>query len=498
MVATSSPLAVAAALEVWGAGGSALDAAIAADAVLGVVQPMATGLGGDLFALVEAKGEIRGYNGSGAAPSAMRPVEGAMPARGGTSITVPGHVEGWAALHVRFGRVDLSRCLDPAVRLARGGFPVGPVAASVWRRLVPELREGRDTAETFLVDGRAPTAGERVANPAQGRVLEEVGRRGAPGFYEGWPGEAVVRAAGAAGSALAAADLVSHEGEWVTPLEGRYGGWHVLELPPNSQGAVVIGALGVLDGVTLEVVSPSRVHRHVEAVKAAFSEASRRVGDPRTGGGTGALCDPTWASTVRASLSERATEPPPDALPTPGGTVYVAVADGDMTVSLITSNFFPFGSLVAVPECGFVLQNRGGCFRSPAPEGHPNRAAPGRRPYHTIIPALVRRPGGERWGALGVVGGDFQPQGHVQLLHHLAAGMEPQAALDAPRWRWPGGRRLALEPGLAALGPELEAKGHVLEEPASTTYGGAQLVLEDDGFLVGACEGRQDSLAAGW
>lgn len=499
MVATSSPLAVAAALGVLSGGGSALDAALAADAVLGVVQPMSTGLGGDLFALIESDGNVVGYNGSGAAPAALAARTDPMPVLGGETVTVPGHVEGWAMLHQRFGRLDLARDLAPAIALAAGGFPVGPATAAGWARMAPELRAGQSTGDIFLVGGRAPSAGERVANPAQARALEEVAIGGAPAFYEGWPGEAMVKAAQAAGSALSSDDLSSHRGDWVEPLAGRYREWEVLELPPNTQGPVALGIMAVRDGDPgdpVEAMSAAQVHRQVEAAKAAFLEASRCIGDPRSGGHSGGLCDPAWAAAVRAGLPQQASHPPPEALPGPGGTVYVAVADETMTVSLITSNYFPFGSAVAVPDGGFVLQNRGACFRAQAPEGHPNRLGPGRRPLHTIIPALVRRASG-RWGALGVVGGPFQPQGQVQVVGHLASGLDPQAALDAPRWNWLGGTTVGLEAGLAHLRPELEARGHRVLTPEAAVYGGAQLVLAEDGFWMGGADGRQDSLAAG-
>jgi gamma-glutamyltranspeptidase/glutathione hydrolase len=336
-----------------------------------------------------------------------------------------------------------------------------------------------------------------MGNPQQAKVLEAIGRGGRQAFYEGWPGQAIVSTARRAGSGLDGNDLSSHRGEWVDPLAGSYANWSFLELPPNGQGAVVIGAAAALDGDPLDLVSAERVHRQVEAIKAAFVEGSHAIGDPRAGGHTGGLTDPLWAKEIKASLPRQATEPPPETLPGSGGTVYVAVADANMTVSLITSNFQPFGSFVAVPECGFVLQNRGSCFRSAAPEDHPNRPAPGRRPYHTIIPALLRPDGESRWGALGVVGGPFQPQGQIQVLHHLALGLDLQAALDAPRWHWLGGRSLALERGLSALAPDLDSRGHSVTFTMAHGFGGAQLVLPRDGFFFGACEGRQDSLAAG-
>ncbi|MEX1007861.1 MAG: gamma-glutamyltransferase [Acidimicrobiia bacterium] len=498
MVATSSSLGTAAALETFSRGGNAVDAAIAADAALGVVQPMRSGLGGDCFVLVEHNGEIHGYNGSGALPAGFVPPDGPMPAKGGATTTVPGLVEAWAALHGRFGRLDVGACLEPAIRLARNGFPLGIEEAAEWaseaRKLAP------DAHEMFLPGGHAPTAGQVLDNPAQARALETIAADGERAFYEGWPAEAIVRAATHHESALAMRDLATHRGEWVEPLAAaRYAGWEVLELPPNGDGAVVVGALTVLagDDAPLELLSPWRVHRQAEAVKAAFTEAAACIGDPNAGGTTGQLCDPDWAASTRRALGHHATTPPAEALPLPGGTVYVAVADATTTVSLISSNYAFFGSGVVVDEGGFVLQNRGAGFRALTPGAHPNNPAPGRRPFHTIIPALVRRGGGGRWGALGVTGGQFQPQGHVQVVHHLACGLDVQAAIDAPRWHWVGGTHLALEAGLVGLAPELRALGHAVLAPDVVPFGAGQIVLPVDGYWHGGADARQDSLAAG-
>jgi gamma-glutamyltranspeptidase/glutathione hydrolase len=501
MVATSSSLGTAAALATFARGGNAMDAAIAADAALGVVQPMRSSTGGDLFAVVEHDGAVHAYNGSGALPAAFVAPDGAMPASGGESVTVPGVVEAWGALHARFGRLDLGTCLEPAMRIAGDGFPLGAEEPSEWAANARGLGEG--TSAFILPGGKPPTQGQTIVNVPQARVLDAIAARGDRAFYEGWIGEAIVRAAREHRSALSMDDLAAHRGEWVEPLAPvRYRNWEIVELPPNGQGAVAAGAIAILaagdDGSTAnDLFSAERVHRQAEATKAAFTEAATCIGDPRAGGSVGRLCDPTWATEVARTLDEPPRTPPPEALPAPGGTVYVAVCDATTTVSLIGSVYVFFGSGVVVEEGGFVLQNRGAGFRARTPPTHPDHPAPGRRPYHTIIPALVRRDGMDRWGALGVTGGQFQPQGHVQVLHHLACGLDVQAALDAPRWQWLGGTLLSLEPGLRDDADGLTRRGHSLIDPGTLPFGAGQMVLPVDGYFHGGCDGRQDSLAAG-
>jgi gamma-glutamyltranspeptidase/glutathione hydrolase len=255
----------------------------------------------------------------------------------------------------------------------------------------------------------------------------------------------------------------------------------------------------VLDGDDArdDLTHAARVHRQAESVKAAFTEAATCIGDPRGGGSTGRLEDAEWAAAIRATLDRNASTPPPEALPLPGGTVYLAVADAMTTVSLISSNYAFFGSGVIVEEGGFVLQNRGAGFRALTPGPHANNPAPGRRPFHTIIPALVRHGAQGRFGALGVTGGQFQPQGHVQVVHHLARGLDVQAAIDAPRWHWVGGTLLALEAGLLDLEDELRALGHDIIRPGLVLFGAGQIVLSVDGYWHGGADARQDSLAAG-
>jgi gamma-glutamyltranspeptidase/glutathione hydrolase len=498
MVATSSSLGTAAALEAIARGGGAVDAAVAADAALGVVQPMRSGLGGDLFALVEHDGALHAYNASGALPHGFVAPDGAMPAFGGETMTVPGLVDGWAALLERFGRLDLATCLQPAIRLARDGFPLGIEESAEWvseaRRLAP------DAHEMFLPGGKPPQPWQRLVSPAQARALEALAADGARAFYEGHLAGAVVRTAARHGSTMTIDDLVTHRGEWVEPLAAAHAAvWEVVELPPNCDGAVASGALSVLDGDDArdDLAPAARVHRQAEAVKAAFTEAATCIGDPRAGGSTGHLEDARWAASIRELLDGDASTPPPEALPLPGGTVYVAVADATTTVSLISSNYAFFGAGVVVEEGGFVLQNRGAGFRALTPGPHANNPAPGRRPFHTIMPALVRRGDRGRFGALGVTGGQFQPQGHVQVVHHLARGLDVQAAIDAPRWHWVGGTLLALETGLLDLEDELRALGHEIIRPGLVLFGAGQIVLPVDGYWHGGADARQDSLAAG-
>jgi gamma-glutamyltranspeptidase/glutathione hydrolase len=400
-------------------------------------------------------------------------------------------------LHDRFGSLSLLACLEPAIRLARDGFPLGAEEAAEWATEARRL--GGDAHEMFLPGGAAPAAGDVLLNPAQADALETIARGGARAFYEGATAEAIVNAAAPHGSAMSIDDLSSFRGEWVEALDAaRDGDWEVIEFPPNTQGAVVNGALAVLgDESPRELFSARRVHRQAEAVKAAFTEAAGCIGDPHAGGTIGRLDDAAWAIEVRDGLGGEASVPPREALPLPGGTVYVAAADESTTVSLISSNYAFFGSGVVVEDGGFVLQNRGAGFRALTPGVHPNNPAPGRRPFHTIAPALVRRGGAGRWGALGVTGGQFQPQGHVQVVHHLACGLDVQAAIDAPRWHWVGGTLLALEPGLAPLEPELRALGHTILPQGVVLFGAGQVVVPLDGYWHGGADARQDSLAAG-
>lgn len=497
MVSTSTPLAVQAGLWALAEGGSAVDAAIAADAVLGVTQPFWTGIGGDAFCLIDDGREVVGFNGSGASPAALT-LEACRAARAGVSptasapdaeaeptgagargadfvagipdthplaVTVPGVVDAWAQLMERYGRLGLKRVLEPARSLAAAGFPVGRLAARAWRGAAGRLRPGSGFPTVVR-------SGERLTNPALAASLETLARGGRDAHYEGRWAEEVARVVGAAGGVMTVDDLAAHRGEWTVPIAGAYRGFEILQHPPNGQGAAVLGALARLDAQPPgRPEDPETLVRVVAAVREGMRAAHAVVGDPRH-------------VTVPEFWAER-------------DTVYCATVAGGMAVSFISSVFWQFGSgLVAG---GAVLQNRGAGFS--LDPGHPNAAAPRRRPFHTIIPGLVRNEG-RTWAVHGVVGGPMQPQGQVQVLAQLIDhGRDPQAALDAPRCRWLGGDVVGLEEG---FGPEvpaaLEAAGFaVLDRPLPPAELGAGQVIRvhADSWLEGGADRRRDGVAFG-
>ncbi|WP_395703149.1 gamma-glutamyltransferase family protein [Aquabacterium sp.] len=472
MVASGHPLAAAAARDMLRAGGSAVDAAIAADAVMGVVEPMATGVGGDLMAmLVQPDGTVLAYNGSGRAPQALdldavRALpQGRIPERHVLSVTTPGAVRGWSDLHARHGRLPLARLLAPAIEAARHGYPLGAVAAREWAWFDGVLHADPVTAALYRA-GRPPQAGERLSNPALASVLAAIAEGGAAAFYEGAPARAAAAACRARGGVLAAADFARHAGEFVTPLAARFRGLTIHECPPNTHGLAVLSALDELDALALEADDPATTLAAVEAMGRGLARAKATVADPA------------------------------------GNTVCTVVVDASgLAVTLMSSLFKRFGSGIGVAGCGFVLQNRGFGFAAP---GQLNGAAPGRRPYHTVIPAAATCEG-RFHAAFGVVGGAMQPQGHLQLLLRVAAqGMPLQQALDAPRWRLESARELAIEPGMpAALADALRAAGYAEPQGAGelggrSDFGGAQAVLRlPDGLLAGASDRRKDGCALG-
>ncbi|ACB36606.1 Gamma-glutamyltransferase [Leptothrix cholodnii SP-6] len=472
MVASGHPLAVDAALRMLAEGGSAVDAAIAADAVLGVVEPMATGIGGDLLAtLVAPDGSATCYNGTGRAPAALSvDLVSRLPGqriaeRHALSVTTPGVVRGWHDLHRAHGRLAWSRILAPAIRVARNGFAVAPVAAREWALFDAVLHADPNCAALYRA-GRAPQAGERYANPELAGLLEAVAVEGPDAFYLGAPARAAARANQQLGGVLSAADFEWHRGDFATPLSTRFRGLTVLECPPNTHGLAVLHALDELEPQALDAADPMTHVAMAGAMARAMAHAKKTVADPA------------------------------------GNTVCTVVVDEQgLAVTLMTSVFKRFGSAIAVPGCGFVLQNRGFGFAEP---GHINGPGPGKRPYHTVVPGAALKDGRFHAG-FGVVGGAMQPQGHVQLLVRLAAWGEPlQAAIDAPRWRLEGTQALAIEDGTPA--PVREAlRGAGYTDPVGagelggrSDFGGAQVVLRSaDGRLVGGSDPRKDGLARG-
>lgn len=467
MVATGNPLAAEAALDALRAGGSAVDAAIAADAVLGVVEPMATSIGGDLLAMiVEPHGRASCYNGSGRAPRALdvRAVDALpgrrIPERHALSLTTPGAVRGWHDLHARHGRLAFRDLLAPAIRLARDGFAVAPVAAREWLLFEHVIARDLHCARLYRA-GRVPRAGEGFDNPELAATLQAIASDGPDAFYRGEPARAASAASESAGGALAMEDFAAHRGEFVEPLRGTFRGLTVLECPPNTHGIGVLRALEVLDGEALDPADPSTTVTIVDATRTALDDAKRTVADPA------------------------------------GNTVCTAVVDADgLAVTLMSSVFKRFGSGLVAPGCGFVLQNRGHGFSAP---GEVNGAAPGRRPYHTVIPAAALVDG--RFHAVfGVVGGAMQPQGQIQLLVRMAAWRESlPAAIRAPRWRLENGRALAIEEGTPdAIARHLRAAGYTSPKDAGelagrSDFGGAQVVMRSAaGELVAGSDPRKD------
>jgi gamma-glutamyltranspeptidase/glutathione hydrolase len=533
MAATSHPLATQVALDVMRRGGNAFDAAIAANAAIGFLEPTGNGIGGDLFAIVWSAedGQLYGLNASGRAPRGVTLADvradlgvdageaEEISTRHPHSITVPGAVSGWFALHDRFGQMPMADVLAPAIAYARDGAPVPQYIAALWARST-SLAEQPGFAATFLPDGRAPREGERFRNPDLARTLERIAEGGRAAFYEGEIAAEVDAFCERVGCHLTAKDFAAHEADWVEPVGVTFRDHTLWELPPNGQGIAALQILQLLQPYDLEAMghnSAAYLHHLVEAKKIAYEDRARYYADPAFAEApVEALVSREYADARRALLDpERAstTLDPGDPRAGRGGTIYLAVGDeaGNM-ISLIQSNYAGFGTGYVPDGLGFSLQNRGAGF-SLEPD-HPNAYAPGKRPFHTIIPGFVTRDGRPHM-AFGVMGGDMQPQGHVQIfLNHVAFGMNPQEAGDAARFRHigstsPAGLRrpmadggcIALESGVGAeVRQQLAAMGHTLCEADWTHYGGYQAVLWDaeEEVYWGATESRVDGIAAGF
>lgn len=525
MAATSQPLATQVALEVMRAGGSAVDAAIAANAALGLMEPTGCGIGGDLFAIVwdPDTRTLHGLNASGRSPRALtlEHLRGMglerIPPYGVLPVSVPGCVDGWFELHGRFGRLPMAEVLAPAVRYAREGFPVTELIAHYWNLSVPARADQPHFLETFTVDGRAPREGEVWRNPALADTYERIAAEGRDVFYRGDLARIIARTVQEAGGFLSYDDLAAHRSEWVEPVGADYRGATLWELPPNGQGIAALQILNILEGFDVAGMgfgSADHVHHFVEAKKLVFEDRARFYADPdfapapvdwliseAYAAERRALIDP-----MRAARRQDHGHPPLDR----GDTIYLATADADgMMVSLIQSNYRGMGAGVCPEGLGFGLQDRGELFT--LEKGHPNAYAPGKRPFHTIIPAFLTRDG-EPWVSFGVMGGATQPQAHAQIVMNLVDfGMNLQEAGDAPRIlhtgsSQPTGERMTdggavhLErgPGWETL-RELAARGHRVQVNVGS-FGGYQAVLRDPetGVYHGASESRKDGQAAGY
>ncbi len=515
IVATEHPLASQAGATVLAQGGNAIDAAIAANAMMGVVSPMMCGIGGDLFAIVyEAKsGKIYGLNASGWAPAGLtldflkgQRLE-TMPSRGIHSVTVPGAVDGWSKLSRRFGKKKLAFVLAPAIHVAESGFPVTELDAEYWAGGENLLRKDENAARTFLPQDRVPKLGELFRNPDLAGAYRRIAARGRDGFYEGETARRLVAHAQRQGGTMNAADLAQFSSEWVSPISTTYHGWTVYEIPPNGQGIAALAMLNLMENFPLAEYghnSASALHVMIEAKKLAYADMLRYVADPKFNKVPVAGILAKDYARERAKLINlehanchvEAGDPP-----SPGNdTTYLCAVDREGNiVSLIQSNYGSFGSGLVPDHCGFVLQNRGGLF-SLDPQ-HPNHLAGRKRPLHTIIPALMTR--GEVRIAFGIMGGWNQSQAHAQFVANVVDyGLNLQAALEAPRFSKGSfaGCDVAVEGRIpAATISALENKGHQVQVKGSfsQTVGGGQAVMRNDatGVNYGASDPRKDGAA---
>lgn len=505
-VATSQPLATAAGLEMIWAGGNAVDAALAMAIALTVVEPTSNGIGGDAFALVW-DGQLHGLNASGKSPQALTLNHfgglAAIPAYGWLPVTVPGAVSAWRSLSERWGKLPFEHLFAPAIRYAEAGFPVSPETARTWQRVARHFLSLTDALHqpflsVFFPQGRAPKAGETWGSLLHAETLRAIARTGGDTFYQGELAARIADFAAKTGGLLTDTDLKDHQPEWVIPIGTSYRGVTLWELPPNGQGIAALMALNILENVDLGRYPRDSIesfHWQIEAMKLSFADAYHHVADPRfMQVSVERLLDKQYGRDRYRLITPQAIPLARPGLPR-GGTVYLAAADPELMVSFIQSNFDGFGSGVLVPGTGIALHNRGMGFS--LEPGHPNVVGPAKRPFHTIIPAFLTHKG-DPLGPMGVMGAPMQPQGHVQMMVNLVDyGLNPQAALDAPRWRYLEENTILLEqtvPRFVASG--LIDRGHAVQvSPEVGLFGKGQMILRCGETFVAASEPRADGLA---
>ncbi len=527
LIATSQPLASAAGLRVLQNGGNAIDAAVTAAMVLSVVEPTMNGAGGDLFAIVYGAKDkkLYGLNASGRAPAAATPDEFArrglktVPHRGELSVSVPGVVDGWATLLGHFGTLPFDRALQPAVAYARDGFGVSEIVACQWADEATVLARDPHAAAAFLPDGRAPRPGEIFRNPKLAATLDTLAREGAASFYRGTIARQIAADMKRRSGLVAEADLAAHRSDWVDPISTTYRGHDVFELPPNTQGITALEMLNIVEGFDLKALghnSAEYLHVMAEAKRVAFADRDAYVADPAAvpADVLTMMLSKDYAARRRREIdmshaaqaygpgrvagSARRRDAGERTIEAKGDTVYLTAADRDgNVVSLIQSLYESFGSGIVAGDTGIVLQNRGSLFS--LGDGHPNLIAPGKRPFHTLVPAMVMKDG-RPWLSFGVMGGDMQAQAHVQVLVNLIDfGMNVQDAGEAPRFRHMTGG-LALESAIpASVRVGLTSRGHrVIENPGG--FGGYQAIMIDPrtGLMMGGSDPRKDGAAVGF
>lgn len=514
MVATSQHLAAQAGLRILQQGGNAVDAAVATAAVLAVVEPVSNGLGGDAFALIWIRGKLYGLNSSGPSPKSisLEKVTASghteMPHLGWTSVNVPGIPAAWAELSKRFGRLPFKNVLQSAIDYANNGYIVTPTIARAWQRACAHYQPYKNDPlftpwfETFAPSGRAPKEGQLWASPAHGATLKKIADTEARDFYNGEIAEKIAAFSTAHNGYMQLEDLSAYKPEWVDPISVCYRGYDVWEIPPNGQGIAALSALNILKGLPPANRFDERsYHQSIEAIKLAMSDAAAYVTEPRCMPvSVEDLLSDEYAATRRALIQDEALEPSHGQAQR-GGTVYLATADDEGTmVSYIQSNYEGFGSAVVIPGTGIAMANRGCNFSLDV--NHPNRLEESKRPYHTIIPAFLTKDGSPI-GPFGVMGGFNQPQGHVQVVLNTIDGtLDPQAALDAPRWRWLSSKKVLLESHFPHhIAQALARRGHQVQISMDPElFGRGQIIWRDQttGMLIGGTETRADGAVVAW
>ncbi|MGE0388216.1 MAG: gamma-glutamyltransferase family protein [Gammaproteobacteria bacterium] len=508
IVTTSQPLAAQAGVQMLAQGGNAVDAILATAITLTLVEPVSNGIGSDLYAILWDGKALHGLNSSGRSPAAWTHDRfgdaPAMPQRGWDTVTVPGCVAGWRALSERFGKLPFEKLFAPAIRYGREGFLVSPTIARQWALQAKELHVQPGFKEAFMPGGSPPVPGQLFRFPDHAATLEKIAATKGEAFYRGEFAQKLEAHAKEHGALMRASDLAAHAAEWVQPLEVKYRGYTVHEIPPNGQGIAALIALGILerfDLASMPVDGADSLHVQMEAMKLAFADALAYVADlehmpfkPER------LLDPAYLDSRAKLIDMKRAQPFAAGTPPKGGTVYLTAADASgMMVSLIQSNYMGFGSGVVVPGTGVSLQNRASTFVTT--KGHPNRYGPSKRPYQTIIPGFLTKDG-KPVMSFGVMGGTMQPQGHVQLVVRIADyGQNPQAACDAPRYRWVKGMEMNVEGGLApSVLQELSRRGHQLTElkEGYMDFGSCQAIWNLGDGYVGASDPRRDGQAVGF
>ncbi len=514
MVATTQPLAAQAGLDVLRRGGNAVDAAITTAICLTVLEPVSNGVGGDAFALVWMDGALHGLNGSGVAPMDISIDKlrarglSAMPKRGLVPVMVPGAPAAWVTLSKRFGRLPFRALVAPAIEYARQGFPLSPAICHYWNKAIGDAKTefvGPEFEEWFRVfnpTGDFMEPGQVMRFPDLAHTLQLLADSEGESFYRGETAAQIVAFMRQHGGYLSKEDFAAYSPEWMQPISMEYRGYDVWELPPNCQGLVALEALNILKNADFSATSPlERYHLQFETMKMAFDDGLANITDPRCSQvDFGQFLQPAYGQELFGRIAPAAPYQPAME-PLLGGTVFLAAADSDGNmVSFIQSNFEDFGSGVVVSGTGVNLQNRGSSFL--LDESKPNCLAPGKRTYHTIIPGFLTK-NSHAVGPFGVMGCFMQPQGHVQvLMNMLDFGMNPQAALDAPRWQWTGGKHFKVEPGIPDQELEgLRKKGHEIEVcDDAYSFGRGQIIWRDSesGTLAGGTDSRSDGVVAAW